>query len=374
MILFITRKYPPSIGGMQQLSYHLTTEVARRRPSRILYWSGSSKLLPVFILVALARAVLLAAKGQVDVVHLGDPVLAPVGFVLQSVFRLPIVVTVHGLDVTYPHALYQLIVPRLLRRFDAVVAISRLAFRECVARGVAPERCYVVPPGVSSDLPVKLSREAARIQIEQRFGVRLGESGILLTTGRLISRKGVAWFVEFVLPIVVEHFPAVRYLVVGDGPERDRIRAATERAGMQGNVVLLGRLDREELWWCYRACDLFVMPNIPVAGDVEGFGLVVLEAGVAERAVVASNLEGIRDAISNGENGILVQTSDVSDWATKIITLLQNDDARDELGRRARVYAHQHFSWSSMADRYLDVFDAARGNATRGEPSPSTST
>jgi phosphatidylinositol alpha-1,6-mannosyltransferase len=357
VILFITRKYPPAVGGMERASYRLTTGLALRRDARIIAWGGTQKYLPLFAIGAFIRALALGRTGRVELIHLGDPVLGVVGYLLGRILRCPVVVTVHGLDVIYPNRLYQLMIARLLPTFDAVIAISQAARAESLRRGALPSRCFVVTYGVDPpalDLP---ERSEARDRLAQTCGLDFANQTVLLTTGRLVKRKGVAWFVGEVLPAIVRRYPNTTYLVVGAGPEEARIRAAIEEKGMIDLVRLLGEVTDATLWDAYRASDLFVMPNIVVNGDLEGFGLVALEAGIAERCVVAPDLEGIRDAIENGENGVLVRPADPLDLADTILRLLGAEQERTALGQRAQAVAAERFSWPAVVDRYLEVFD-----------------
>src|SRR5438270_2299495 len=119
MILFITRKHPPSIGGMQKLSQSLTAEVGKLAPTSTISWGHSTVFLPFFLLYAVVRAVLIILLNpRIQVIHLSDALLAPLGVLLKTLFRVPVVVTVHGLDITFANGLYQWIVPRCLGRMD----------------------------------------------------------------------------------------------------------------------------------------------------------------------------------------------------------------------------------------------------------------
>jgi glycosyltransferase involved in cell wall biosynthesis len=358
LILFITRKYPPSVGGMQNLSYRLTTRIAGRRDARIIAWGGSQRYLPFFIVVAFFRALANGLVYGVDLIHLGDPALGALGLVLGGIFRVPVVVTVHGLDVVYPNRLYQWVTSRVLRRLDRIVAISNAAQTECLKRGARLDRCSVVTIGVDPPPIVLPTRAEARDRLTASYGLTLVGRDVLLTTGRLVRRKGVAWFVDEVLPKIVKVRPETVYLVVGVGPEEARIRAAIEQRRMMGHVRLLGKVSNATLWDAYRACDLFVMPNIRVKGDLEGFGLVAIEAGLAERFVVASDLEGIRDAIIPSKNGALVSPDDSAAFSRAIANQLANRPGLDELGVSARAFAIDRFSWPRIVDDYLRIFDS----------------
>jgi glycosyltransferase involved in cell wall biosynthesis len=120
--------------------------------------------------------------------------------------------------------------------------------------------------------------------------------------------------------------------------------------------VLVGRVDDDTLRAAYHLCDLFIMPNIPVQHDIEGFGLVALEAAAAGRYVVASRLDGIPEAIVPGQNGILLDPLDSEAFASTILELLADDEQRAMLGRKARKFVEGHYSWDIVAKRYQALF------------------
>src|SRR6476620_4076554 len=125
MILFITRKHPPSVGGMQRLSQSLTTEIGRLTPTSTIYWGGSTLFVPFFVIYAFLRTVLTARRtNRVKLIHLSDALLTPLGLALKILLRVPVVVTVHGLDVTYSNGVYQWLIPRCLRRMDRIICVS----------------------------------------------------------------------------------------------------------------------------------------------------------------------------------------------------------------------------------------------------------
>lgn len=359
MILFITRKYPPSVGGMQKLSHYLTATVALQARAQIIKWGGSQRWLPFFIPYALVRALLVLATQPVGLIHIGDPVLAPLGLFLRFVARRPVVVNAHGWDVIYPNRLYQAIVPACLRRLDFVICISEHTRQQCVARDVDPSRTIVIPVGVNAEEFTYSVTEAVRTLWIKRWGIEPCPKHILLTVGRLVHRKGVHFFVSEVLPELAERRSDWVYLVAGDGPERRQIEVIARSRGLDDMVRLLGRVPNDELRAAYALADLFVMPNVPVAGDCEGFGLVTLEARVAGVPVVASSLEGIDDSFASADDGVLVPPGDVRAFVEAIDGLLQNEltiEAR--LRRRKRVKSR--YGWEHIGEEYLTVFRAVQ--------------
>jgi phosphatidylinositol alpha-1,6-mannosyltransferase len=357
MILFITRKHPPSVGGMQKLSYQLIQAISQQTATRVVAWGGSQAFLPIFLPYALIRAIfILTTRRDASLIHLGDPVLAPLGVVLKALFHRPVVVTVHGLDVTFPQPLYQWLIPRCLRRLDRLIVISAAAREACLCRGIPPERCTVIPVGIDEAAFHPPSPEEARRRLEARAGYPLGERALLLTVGRLVERKGVAWFVASVLPRLMAAWPDILYLVVGEGPQRTTIETAMQAKGLEGHVALLGQVDEPTLRAAYAAAQVFVMANVPVPGDMEGFGLVALEACAAGCCVVAADLEGIPDAIVPGENGFLVPPGDADGYVNTILPLLGDEQRRLTLGRQAQHFVREHYSWQHVAEQYLAVF------------------
>ena len=363
MIVFITRKYPPSVGGMEQLSFYLTTGVANREPARIIKWGGSQKWLPFFVIWAVVRALWLLATQPVDLIHISDLVLAPVGWFLRLVGRRPVVANAHGLDVIYPNRLYQTTVLSCARRLDRVICNSEHTRRECVKRGIPEARTRVIPPGFAPEAFGTTLSEPERNRWRARWTIADDPTHFLLTVGRLVPRKGVYFFVSEVLPRLAKNRGDWVYLVIGDGPERQRIAEATGRdESVARRVHLLGQVPDNELRAAYAAADLFVMPNVAVSGDSEGFGIVTLEARAAGLPVIASDVDGIADAFSPAEDGLLVPPGDAIAFVEAIerqMNLPLTPAARLD---RSRLLAAR-YGWPQIITEYLDVFRSVRAQA-----------
>lgn len=132
-----------------------------------------------------------------------------------------------------------------------------------------------------------------------------------------------------------------------------RIQQAIERHGLHRNVRMLGKVPEEMLGRLYRGADLFAMPNVAVKGDMEGFGVVMLEAGMCGMPVLAADLEGISDVVREGENGHLVRSVDAEGFEQHILRYRANAALRAEASRRAAVYTAGHFGWPAIADVYV---------------------
>ncbi len=352
-ILFMTRKYPPVVGGMELFAYELSQALAAKTDVALVKWTGIGRTKAVLIGIpsVSCRAFFRLLRGGIDVIHAQDGLLAPAGYVLSKLFRKPFAVTIHGLDITYTNPLFKTLVPWATSRADVVFCISEAAAREAEQRGVAAEGIQVIP------LAVRDVRHGAATRADLLEKLQIpSDNKILLTVGRLVERKGVAWFIDNVLPGLVEDDPKLTYLVVGAGEEQENIERVVARRNLQDHVFLGGRLDDPTLTAAYNGADLFVMPNIVVPGDMEGFGLVLLEAALCERPVVAADTEGIKDAVTHDHNGILVPSGDAQAFHNAITTFLKDPAAAKRFGKASRVHTLEHHQWPKIADRYIAAY------------------
>jgi phosphatidylinositol alpha-1,6-mannosyltransferase len=370
MILFITRKHPPSIGGMQKLSQSLTVEVGRLASTATIAWGRSSLGLPWFLSYATYKSFrIIRTNPQIEVIHLGDSVLAPLGVLLKRLFRLPVVVTVHGLDVTFAQPSYQRTVPAALARLDRLVCVSHYTRDQCIRRGIPAALCEVIPNGITVEEFDGPPKAAGLDEVRTLAGGRLDGRKVLLTVGRLVERKGVVHFLDYILPRVLQQYPDVCYLIVGDGPHREVIETRIASRHLDNHVALVGQVSDAGVKAAYHLCDLFLMPNQPVPNDIEGFGIVALEAAATRRWVLASNIDGIPEAVVPGANGDLLDSTDTNGWVQAIVRLLRDDAGRVAAGVRAHDFVAEHYSWDRIAGRYATMFlqVAAQRRAVSGQ-------
>lgn len=359
MLLYITRKNAPSIGGMQRFNQKLIRHLARERPFRLISWGRSQVLLPVFLVFAFCRALLLGLSGRIDRIYLSDGLLAPLGLILKKLLRVPVAVNIHGRDIAFAFPLYLTVVPAALRRLDMVICVSSQLKEICRGYGVPERILRVVPNGID---PGDFAGEETAPPAE-KLGVDTRGRTVIITVGRLVPKKGVDRFVAEILPELARAAPEVLYLTAGDGPLREKIEKITREKGLEGNVRLLGDLPMDDgrLPALYRAADIFVMPNVEVAGDIEGFGIVAIEAAAAGLPVVASRLQGIQEAVRDGENGILLPWNDSPAFVSALLDLVKNPGKRKELGERGRRFTAENYSWDRIARRYSDLFSELEG-------------
>ena len=345
----ITRKHPPQIGGMEQLSSCLTKGLSNYTPVQILVYNKPSVGLPIFFIYASIKIIVAISKKRISVLHLGDPVLACIGW-LAKCCGIPVVVTVHGLDWIYDRLFYQVYLKLFARQFDAYIAISERVRTLLLESGITSGRVHCILPAIQPNQFLSRLRSTPAKHDASTLTI--------LSLGRLVKRKGIAWFIETICPELMVRFPKLRYIVAGDGPERERIISTIKQHNLQESILLLGALDEADKSQWYNYCDIFIMPNIPVAQDVEGFGLTALEAGWYGKAVVVADIEGLRDAVQHEKNGWHVPAGDRQAWLSALTTLLESPQLRARLGLNAQTYLQKHNNVDAMCKAYLEIFNA----------------
>lgn len=335
---------------MQRLASEVSDVLRGAGRPRIIALGRSQAHLTWFLPAALLLTAFLVATGRIRRVLCGDALVHAALRPALRFRRTYVAVMIHGLDLTYRSAPYRWWVRRALPRADRVVANSTATRSVALDSGVPAQRVQVVNPGVSLPAVGPGRTEDARARLLRLVGRE--DVFVLVTIGRLVARKGVAWFVEQVLPELPSN---VVYVVAGEGPEEPAAAEARDRAGMASRVQLLGRVDDEVRDVLLRGADLFVMPNIPVDADMEGFGLVALEAASAGTPVVASRLEGIVDAVGSSGADLLCPPLDAGAFRESITELLADPQALRERGRAMKAEAMTRFGPQRFASELLDA-------------------
>jgi phosphatidylinositol alpha-1,6-mannosyltransferase len=343
-LFFVSRAFPPVLGGIENHNHQLSEWLARSTDLVLLANRQGKKALPFFALKAFFLLLFRLRRG--DVVVLGDGVLAPLGWLIRRLRRVSVVGIVHGLDVTYASRLYQALwVGHFLPGLSGLIAVSQATRDEAMARGIPGSLVQVVPNGVDVDA---LTRPGAGGPAECGLPAANADKVLLLTIGRMVRRKGVAWFVERVMP----GLPAgMVYVVAGDGPESGRVAALVAEKGLDDRVLLLGRIGEEQKVALLRQAALFIQPNIVVEADMEGFGISVIEASACGTPVVAADLQGLRDSVLDGETGVRLPAEDAGAWISYLNAWTPAALPRE----RVATATAQAFSWPSVAQRYLEA-------------------
>ncbi|MCU0846907.1 MAG: glycosyltransferase family 4 protein [Spirochaetes bacterium] len=380
--LFITHKYPPSIGGMEKQSYELISGVSKSYKVHTLIYDNNTSKLNFFLSLSSRVKKILKENPGISVIHLNDGLMALFGLFLRKITRVPILVTLHGLDIVFPSKIFQSTVEKHFKKYDGLIAVSRATAEECLKRGFDREKIFVVRNGVDTDLSEIHKKNNYRSILEKKLQISLEGKKILVSVGRSVIRKGFSWFLNKVMPkldkdvIYIIIGPPQRHikkiflflsllperialqisLVFGLGMDEIYIKKALKKPELKNRAFYLGKQPFEEMVQILKHSDLFIMPNIKVKGDAEGFGLVALEAAICGLPVVASAIEGITCAVIDGGNGFLVPPQNPDSWVSKIHSLLSDMKALKKFGEAAKHYTITNYKWERMVEGYISIF------------------
>lgn len=216
--------------------------------------------------------------------------------------------------------------------------------------GVARDRVFVSPEGVDLDA-LGQPDPSLDAEIAQRHG--LAGKRILLTVGRLVPRKGHDLVIQ-ALPTVLAAVPNTVYLIVGAGPNEQTLRNLVTEFRVTDQVVFCGEVAAAELPAYYAAADVFVMPSRETDDDVEGFGIVFLEAAAFAKPSIGGRSGGVSDAIADGVTGVLVDPDSVDELAQALCDLLSDPAKADAMGTAAKERALDDFQYATVAHNILE--------------------
>lgn len=383
-VLHLTRNLPPLVGGMERLNWHIADELSRTADVQVVGPEGAAALSPAqvalhevplrplwrFLLASGWRALRLARRHRPDLVLAGSGLTAPAALLAARVTGARACVYLHGLDVGVQHPIYRALWHPAIRRMDCVIANSQATASLARGLGVSSDRLAIVHPGVA--LPAAAQPDAALAAFRAHH--RLGEARLLLSIGRLTSRKGLREFVQQALPAIVREAPDALLVVIGEAPadalhadiqSRPSIQAAADAAGVGAHLRFLGVItDPQQLACAYEAAAVHVFPVRQLPGDPEGFGMVAIEAAAHGLPTVAFATGGIVDAVSPGESGHLVTPGDYAALARDVSRVLAEGTSTWQA--RARHFAAQ-FAWGPFGQKLRSALHVeSRRDGTEG--------
>ncbi len=285
-----------------------------------------------------------------DLVICGHLYLLSAAWLLARLRGARLALIIHGIEAWKPSP--KMMVNQLARKVDTFISVSHhSAERFSGWCNIRQDRAFILPNCVDLDAFVPRERDAALVE---RYGFQT--SKVIMTTGRLASEERYKGFDEVIelMPALLERFPTLKYLIVGDGPDRPRLTAKVRDLGLSGNVVFAGYIPEAEKVAHYSLADAYVMPS-----QGEGFGIVLIEAAACGVPVVGSRLDGSSEALLNGRLGQLVDPRHPNELLKAVVSILENAPTR------RRIDAIHTFSKDNFRSLVADWCRAqvAGGNA-----------
>ncbi|MFA6197838.1 MAG: glycosyltransferase family 4 protein [Patescibacteria group bacterium] len=377
--LLVTQDYPPRLGGVARFYQRLAQfypvgEMTILAPSdpvaigfdssqpypiirRRFFWSQRWLWPRWWPLVWQLYRILL--KKQVRSIIVGQ--VLPVGTAVALVtrlFRVPYVVITHGMDIRLPQSRQRkkIAMMKVLRGARFIVANSEYTKSELIKLGLLANRIRVITPGC--DKP-RLADAAAVQKIRDKYGLT-SQAPVLVTVARLEERKGIDTVMK-ALAHLTSDFPNIKYLIVGTGPDEPRLRQIAKNYALNDRVLFAGAVSDNELPAYYAVASLFVMPARQLDnGDVEGFGIVYLEANSYGRPVIGGRSGGVSEAIVDGVTGILVDPTTSTETIQAIRRLLNNWQECDRMGAAGLQRARDQFSWTDRSRAVAQLMRAIK--------------
>jgi phosphatidylinositol alpha-1,6-mannosyltransferase len=226
---------------------------------------------------------------------------------------------------------------------------TRNAISKSVTK-VAAQSMVKIAPGIDTD---HFSPQDAR---ELRNELGLTEKKVIVSVGRLVHRKGQDILIE-AMPAIIKDVPEAHILMIGEGPYRAYLENRVKALGIQERVTFIGRIQYADLPRYICAGDLFVMPSRSrFAGlEVEGLGIVYLEASACGLPVIAGDSGGAPDAVLEGQTGLVVDGTSKSDVAAAAVELLLDPDRSQAMGIRGRQWIIQEWRWEIWSARFAEL-------------------
>ncbi len=233
---------------------------------------------------------------------------------------------------------------------DRVVTISSHLMREIADMGVAEDRLYVVPNGVDTGIFRPTEKDADLVE-----KYNLENMIVFGFIGSIRKIEGLALFLENLNKLVHKH-PHVRTLLIGSGDEVDRLKEITRRNNIENHVIFTGRVPHEQILKYYSVVDIFLYPRIDAKVNHKVTPLKPLEAMAMEKAVIASNVGGLKELVQDDKNGVLFNVDDGDHLVKRCFDLIEHPEFMSELGKQARQWTVAERDWREIVKLYARVY------------------
>lgn len=310
----------------------------------------------------LLRTLLSVLLHRPDVLHCGD--LYPpglTGVIVKKLLGVPFVAYCHGEDITLTgERRYQPKIRNLIyRSADAVVANGAFAVDKLIEIGIPRNNVFKITPGLDTSVFFPASSDLLR----QRYGLR--DELVLVTVARLIPRKGHSRVLHAIAALGAD-VPPLKYVIAGRGPQEQTLRDLAAELQIEDKVIFAGFVAEEEINLHYNLADIVLMPNTEEEGDVEGFGMVFLEANAAGKPVIGGRSGGTADAVEDGVSGFLVNSADNVELIERLRQLLTDTDLRTSMGAAGLLRVKTEFAWEPRAAKLRKITADIASSKRRG--------
>jgi len=367
-ILILTRNFPPLTGGMEKLLFNVYLELNKEYECNVIGPQGAKEYMKnpeysyeinskspiLFFFISGVKSFFICNKIKPDIIIGGSGIVAPIVALLSKILSIKSVLFLHGLDIIAKNKIYQMLFVPSMRHIDKIIVNSRNTKSLAISAKINPNRITIIHPGVQTNIIL-----SNHINIRKIYNIDEGPT--LLSVGRITPRKGIANFIEKSLPSIKEKVVNVKLIIIGDeakdavnfdSKELNKISNAIEKHNLSNNVIFLGKVSDDILHQFFSIADVLIFPLVPVNGDVEGFGMVAIEAASFGVPTIAFNEGGVNDAINDGVSGYLIQSQDYNSFTKKVIEVLMQ---KDKFNKEECNKFSAQFSWSIFGTKLRKI-------------------
>jgi len=297
-------------------------------------------------------------KHSIEAIHCGRCI--PEGFVAYLIKKIKgtsYYCYIHGEDVENAATSRSLswVVSRALKNADLLICNSENSKKLLLAHwNVKEANVQVIHPGVDTK---KFVPAATNLDIRNKLNWH--DRPVLLTVSRLEERKGHDMLIRALVDIK-QRIPNVLYAIIGGGPQEELLKSLVAKLKLEENVLFMSEISDQAMIECYQQCDIFVLPNRDIGRNIEGFGIVMLEAQSCGIPVIGGDSGGTPETIDEGNTGFIVNCDTTAQLIGKVEQLLTDKPLRNNMGENGRIWAHQ-FDWEEQSiklDALFKKFDS----------------
>jgi len=385
--LLLTEMFPPKTGGSSRWFWEIYRRLPReefviaagedprqaevdqfhnlrviRLPLQSSEWGVFSRSGLTWYWGLMKRFGAILKSEDIDQIHCGRSL--PEGWIawmLKQRYGLPYACYVHGEEVNAvsvgkPTGIFtsrqlRWMIRKVVAGSKFVIANSRNT-QQILLRDlkVPHSKIHVMYPGVDTGRFVVTEQNEV---IRRRLG--WNDRQVVLTVGRLETRKGHDQLI-LALRSMRKLIPNILYAIVGTGEREQFLRSLVKKEGLSHYVQFLNEVNDEELVQCYQQCDVFVLPNRQIGNDIEGFGMVLLEAQACGKPVIAGASGGTEETMRIPQTGRVILCDGPHELQKVIVELLNDRELRSRMGQAARQWVVENFDWTPLSRQARALF------------------
>ena len=265
-----------------------------------------------------------------------------IGYLLHKLLALPYLCYIHGEDLeaaATSRALTWLVIKGLNNANRLICNSQNTADLILNNWQVPAAKVEILNPGVDAERFIPAEKN---VDIKNALGWQ--DRPVILTVGRLQKRKGQDMLIK-ALVTIKQDIPNVLYVIIGDGDEKSALKKLTQKLQLQDNVLFMNEISDEQMIQAYQQCDVFTLANRTVGQDIEGFGMVLVEAQACAKPVIAGDSGGTAETMIIGETGFIIDCNQPKTLSHTLLALLNDPQKRHLMGQKARVHAAATLDW-----------------------------